>query len=177
MISISLAHADDKREIKTKLLLEKILSEYNLSDLIYTEEIIIDRESIPHSHPVLTLHTRHGKQKFLLLSTFIHEQIHWYLSSKLDKTKDAIEQFKILYPEVPVGFPEGSPNEYGTYLHLVVNYLEYEVLKTLVGQEKAKEIIVFWSDDHYTWIYQQVLDNYDEIKRVVENHDLEWDKK
>ena len=29
------------------------------------------------SHPVLTLHTRHRRDDDLLLSTFLHEQLHW----------------------------------------------------------------------------------------------------
>lgn len=34
--------------------------------------------AIPYSHPVLTLHTRHLKDDLALLSTFVHEEYHWY---------------------------------------------------------------------------------------------------
>jgi hypothetical protein len=44
--------------------LERLLKQYDLSKWIFTRKVIIDQGEIPHSHPVLTLHTRHlGKRR------------------------------------------------------------------------------------------------------------------
>src|SRR4051812_30597332 len=75
-IDISLAHGS-KAEQQTKEQLQRLLGAYDLSKWIFTKSIIIDEQSIPHSHPTLTLHTRHLKDDELLLSTFVHEQLHW----------------------------------------------------------------------------------------------------
>ena len=62
------------REVQTKEQLQRLLKTYDLSKWIFTRSILIDEKAIPHSHPVLTLHTRHLKDDDLLLSTFVHEQ-------------------------------------------------------------------------------------------------------
>src|SRR5262245_43386378 len=86
------SHAQEKIEIslkrgsqgeaQTKAQLERLLKFYDLSKWIFTRSVVIDEKSIPHSHPILTLHTRHLKDDELLLSTFVHEQIHWFLAQK-----------------------------------------------------------------------------------------------
>src|SRR5262245_52213072 len=87
LLSITL-HAEDKieislkngsrAEIKTRDQLQRLLRTYDLSKWIFTKSILIDEKAIPHSHPVLTIHTRHLKDDELLLSTFVHEQLHWF---------------------------------------------------------------------------------------------------
>ena len=80
---------------------------------------------IPHSHPVLTLSTR-NKSDDDLLSTFLHEQIHWYGVEKDEQVEGAIKDFKEMYPKVPVGNRQGARDEFSTYLHLFICYLEYK---------------------------------------------------
>ena len=77
-IEISLKHSS-RVEIQTKEQLQRLLQTYDLSRWIFTRSILIDEQAIPHSHPVLTLHTRHLKDDELLLSSFVHEQLHWFL--------------------------------------------------------------------------------------------------
>lgn len=69
---------NDAREQQTKLQLERLLATYDVSRWMFTRTILIEsgRDVIPHSHPVLTLSTRHLKDDELLLSTFVHEQLH-----------------------------------------------------------------------------------------------------
>lgn len=171
MISIRLANGCE-RELKTKLQLEGLLTQHNLSKWLYTDNILIDRGSIPHSHPILTMHVRHLGNDNLLLSTFIHEQIHWHLESKLEQANKAIEELCRRYGTVPVGFPEGGQDEYSTYLHLIVNYLEFESLKELIGDDTALDIMEFWCNDHYTWVYRKVLEDFNELRDVIIHYKL-----
>ncbi len=64
-IEVSLAHGTTA-EAETRQQLQKLLKEYDLSDWVWTRKIVIDKDAIPHSHPVLTLHTRHLKEDLLL---------------------------------------------------------------------------------------------------------------
>ena len=159
-------------EIQTKEQLQKLLKTYDLSKWIYTNSIVIDEKSIPHSHPTLTLHTRHSKDDELLLSTFVHEQLHWFLVQNNKETGEAIKELRVLFPKVPTGFPEGGEDEESTYLHLLVCYLEYRADKQLLGELKAKQIMDFWAADHYTWVYKNVLEHQRDIFNIMSKHKL-----
>src|SRR5215212_10130068 len=89
-LSITLAHGS-KPELQTREQLQRILAANDLSNWIFTRAIIIDETATPHSHPTLTLSTRHLKDDELLLSTFVHEQMHWFITQR---DKDAEEAFK-----------------------------------------------------------------------------------
>src|SRR5580765_554879 len=71
--------AGTKAEQDTKAQLERLLKKYDLSKWIFTKSILIDAKEIPHSHPILTLSTRHLLDDDLLLATFVHEQLHWFV--------------------------------------------------------------------------------------------------
>ena len=171
-IKISLKHDNDASEAQTKSQLLKLLAQYDLSRFIFTKEIIIDRETIPHSHPVLTLHTRHLKDDDLFLSTFVHEQIHWFFTQHQDQTEQAVKELRTIFPKVPVGFPEGADSEDSTYLHLLVNTLEYRADKELLGELRARQVMEFWAIDHYRWVYRQVLNEGDKIRAVLRKYKL-----
>ena len=171
-IKISLKHDNDASEVQTKSQLQKLLAQYDLSRFIFTKEIIINRDSIPHSHPVLTLHTRHLKDDDLLLSTFVHEQIHWFFTQHQDQTEQAVKELRTIFPKVAVGFPEGADSEDSTYLHLLVNTLEYRADKELLGELRARQVMEFWATDHYKWAYRQVLDEGDKIRVVLRKYKL-----
>ena len=73
---------DSAREVETKVQLEKLLEQHDLSRWIFTREIVIDEKTgIPHSHPVLTLSTNYSGQDARFLSAFVHEQLHWFLNA------------------------------------------------------------------------------------------------
>lgn len=159
-------------EIQTRSQLQRLLGQYDLSRYIFTREIVIDREAIPHSHPVLTLSTRHLKDDDLLLSTFVHEQFHWFLTQRHERTEKAKQELKTIFPKVPVGFPEGARDEDSTYLHLLVNVLEYRAVRELLGELRARQVMEFWATDHYRWIYRQVLTEGNKIREVIRKHRL-----
>ncbi|MGD9560907.1 MAG: peroxiredoxin family protein [Pyrinomonadaceae bacterium] len=159
-------------EINTRLQLTRLLERYDLSKWAFTKTVMIDEKAIPHSHPVLTLHTRHLKDDDLLLATYIHEQLHWFLSGRRKETESAIKDLKLLFPKVPVGFPEGGNDEESTYVHLIINFLENRAMQQLVGELKAKQVVDFWSVDHYTWVYRAIAQRGRDISTVIAKHNL-----
>ena len=95
-------------EAKTKDQLERLISSYDLSKWIFTRKIEIDEKATPHSHPVLTLSARHLKDDDLLISTFVHEQIHWHFVINDKLTDEALKDLKVMFPKVPDKGPEGA---------------------------------------------------------------------
>jgi hypothetical protein len=171
-IKISLKNSS-KAEQQTKEQLQRLLKTYDLSKWIFTKSIIIDeKEAIPHSHPALRLSTRHLKDDELLISTFIHEQAHWFVSEDQNRQAAAVKDFKEMFPKVPVGFPEGARDESSTYIHISVIYLEYRAIRELLGELKAKQIMDFWATDHYTWIYKTVRDRPRDIGNIMFKHKM-----
>lgn len=159
-------------EAKTKEQLERLLKTYDLEKWIFTRKVEIDEKAIPHSHPVLTMSARHLKDDELFLSTFVHEQIHWHFVNNDKLTDEAIKDLKILFPTVPVKAPEGARDEVSTYIHLLVCYLEYRADRQILGELKAKQVMQFWSTDHYTWIYKTVLERPRDIGGILIKHKL-----
>lgn len=159
-------------EAKTKEQLERLLKTYELEKWIFTRKIEIDEKAIPHSHPVLTLSARHLKDDELLLSTFVHEQAHWHFVINDKPTEEAMKDLKVMFPKVPDKGPEGARSEESTYLHLLVIYLEYRADRALLGELRAKQVLEFWSTDHYTWIYKTVLERPRDIGTILVKHKL-----
>jgi hypothetical protein len=159
-------------EAETKAQLQRLLKEYDLSPWIFTRSIRIDERSIPHSHPVLTLHARHVKDDELLVSTFVHEQLHWFLSERNDRTQLAIAELRQMFPTVPGPDEGGAGDEQSTYLHLLVCQLERQAVLRLMGELKTRQVMDFWAGDHYQWIYRTVVDRSRDIGAVLRKHNL-----
>lgn len=161
-------------EQATKQQLLNLIQKYDISKWIYTDSIHVEdgMNVIPHSHPVLTLNTRHIKDDELLLATFIHEQFHWYLDLMPKESKAIYQELIKIFPQVPNTFPAANSDKESTYYHLVVCALEYISLKELLGELKARQLIDFWATDHYTWIYRTVLDQTQVINKVLKKHQL-----
>jgi hypothetical protein len=170
-LNITLTH-DNAAEMQTKAQLERLIATYDFAPWLFTKSVVINSEAIPHSHPVLTLHTRHLKDDDLLVSTFVHEQLHWFLADRSEDVDAAIEELRQLYPSIPVGYPQGSSDERGNYVHLIVVLLEYRANRQLLGELRARQTMDFWAADHYTWIYRAVLDHGADISKVLKQHDL-----
>jgi len=170
-LEISLAH-QSAPEARTREQLQRLLGSYDVAPWTFTKSIAIDETVIPHSHPVLTLSTRHLKDDELLLSTFVHEQLHWFLVQKGGDTRAAIADLRKIFPNGPAGAPEGAIDENSTYLHLIDCYLEYQADIRLLGELKARQVMEFWATDHYTWVYRTVLDRMRDIAAVVRSHNL-----
>ncbi|HKB13247.1 MAG TPA: hypothetical protein VKD69_21430 [Vicinamibacterales bacterium] len=159
-------------EAQTKEQLLRLLKTYDVSRWIFTKSIVIDERAIPHSHPVLTLHARHLQDDELLLSTFVHEQFHWFLVQNEKERDEAIKELRAVFPTVPARGPEGAQDENSTYLHLLDCYLEYRAVQQLLGELKTRQVMEFWATDHYTWVYRTVLERPGDIAAVMTKHKL-----
>lgn len=164
----------DKAELATVELLQALRMSHDVRKWEFTDKVHIKNKTIPHSHPVLTLNTRHTTQekKDLLLATYLHEQIHWHLSANSAQTDAAINELKTIFKGVPVGHPEGARDEYSTYLHLLVCYLEIEAISELLSAERVQAVSKYWQQDHYTWIYTQVATNKAKLAQVITKYRL-----
>ena len=174
-IEIKLAHGSDA-EARTRDQLNRLLQQYPLHRWYFTTAIEIDEKAIPHSHPTLTLHTRHSKDDDLLLSTFVHEEIHWFLEGRHGDTQAAENQLKALFPKLPIGYPDGAQDEESNYLHLLVNFLEWRSDRELLGELRARQIMDFWTHDHYRVVYQTMLEHPGEIGAIIAEHHLDLPK-
>lgn len=163
-----------ENELETVRLLKALRTTHPIQKWEITDKVHIDQATIPHSHPVLTLHTRHNGPNDIdqLLSTYIHEQLHWQLDRNNQATHDAVAELKELFLDVPVGHPEGGRDEFSTYIHLLVCYLELDAIAQLLSEERYNRVVDFWTNDHYTWIYKQVVDRNQEIGTIVEKYGL-----
>lgn len=158
---------DTERERATRERLLALVDSFDVERWTYTRKVRIDEDAIPHSHPVLTLHTRSLGRDLDLLSTYLHEQFHWVVDARPEDEAAAIAELRRLFPEVPTGRPLGARDEHSSYLHLIVCDLEVQAMEALVGREKAVELAR--STRHYTWIYEQVVEN-PEVRRVTTTH-------
>ncbi len=172
MLTIRTAHKSPP-ELAAKAQLKRLLADYNLKAWTFTRKIIIDENAVPHSHPVLTLHTRHIRQDDELISTYVHEQLHWFLSEHQVETAAAEHNLMNKYPIVPVGFPQGAQDRDSTYEHLLVCRLEQQADAKLLGARRTDSLMQFWAKDHYTWIYQTVLKYASQIDAVLKDHHLD----
>ncbi len=84
----------------------------------------------------------------------------------------AIAELRAIYPKLAVGGLDGGNDEESSYLHLIVCFVEYQKMKALIGSEPARRVMEFWAADHYRAIYRVVLDDEENIGKVVRRDDL-----
>ena len=169
-VGIDLAHGTD-RERQAKTLLEQLLGSYDLRRYTFTRRVVIEERAINHAFPVLTLNVRFARSADELLSSYVHEQLHWHLRARGADQQEAIAELRRIYPGAPVGLPEGADTAVSTYGHLVDCYLEIQADRLLIGPERTGAVIS--NKGHYTWIYKTVLEDEPRIAAVVRRHHLE----
>ena len=168
-IAIDLAR-DTPRERLAKQTLEQVLASHDLTRYTFTRKVVIEQGAINHAFPILTLNPYFASSPDELLSTYIHEQLHWHLRNRAQQQQAAIAELRRLYPRVPVGLPASAENEYSTYGHLVDCYLEILADRELLGA--ARTAVVIRGKPWYTWIYATVLADEGQIAGVVDRHQL-----
>jgi hypothetical protein len=169
-IRIDLAH-NTEREQRTKTQLEHVLTSYDLRKYTFTSRVMIEERAINHAFPVLTLNARFADSPDELLSSYVHEQLHWHLRHHDKQQRDAVNELQRLYPSAPVGLPEGAETLFSTYGHIVDCYLEIQADRQLIGPERTDAVIR--DKGHYTWIYETVLRDEPRIAALVARHALE----
>lgn len=112
-------------------MLADLRQKHDLARFEYAKKVRIAPTEIPHSHPTITLNTW-IRDDLTLLSTYLHEQMHWYVTwyshAFAPQWQELFRQLRARYPAVPVGGADGAQDEFSTYLHLIVNWLEIEAV-------------------------------------------------
>jgi hypothetical protein len=148
--------------------LRALQRKYDVEPWILTRTILIDENQLPHSHPILTIHTRHIGDPLGLLATFVHEQLHWLEEGPwLESFRAAMTDLEDIFPDVPSAAGGGARDGESTYRHLLVCDLEYQAMTALVGESVARDTLA--SFPQYTWIYDKVL-NDPRIRAIALRH-------
>ena len=77
-IDVDLDHARREAD-RVRDMLQALRRRHDLSRFEYTRVVRIVPGGDTFSHPMLTLGNRFAENEDLLLSTYLHEQMHWYL--------------------------------------------------------------------------------------------------
>ena len=154
-IDLDLDHARREAE-RVRDMLQALRRRHDLSRYEYTRIVRIVPGGDTFSHPMLTLGNRFAEHEDLLLSTYLHEQMHWYLwylgTPEQDPVAPFLDELVRRYPEAPTDLPDGARNYESTYLHLVINWLEVAATSEFIGRVRA--CAVAEAQRTYRWIYR-----------------------
>ncbi len=172
-IDIDLGEAEREAE-RIRTWLAALRRRHDLERFEFTRHVRIVPAGPTYSHPILTLGTRFTETEDLLLSTYLHEQMHWYLWLLGGPDHDPIAPFfddlVRRYPQAPVWLPEGARSYEQTYVHLVVCWLELEATAELIGRARANRMAdTTWG---YRWIYRTVVADRDPLCALLTKHGL-----
>jgi hypothetical protein len=172
-IDLDLDHARREAERVRDMLLA-LRRRHDLSRYEYTRLVRIVPGGDTFSHPMLTLGNRFAETEDLLLSTYLHEQMHWYLwylgTPDQDPIAPFLDELVRRYPEAPTELPDGARSYESTYLHLVINWLEVAATSEFIGRVRA--CAVAETQRTYRWIYRTVLRDWDQLAELFERHGL-----
>lgn len=172
-IDVDLEHAQREAD-RVRAMLEALRRRHDLSRYEYTKVVRIVPGGDTFARPILTLGNRFADSEDLLLSTYLHEQMHWYLWHLGTPERDMLEPFydELVrrYPQAPVELPDGARNYDATYSHLVVNWLEIAATSEFIGRERAFNIAN--AQRSYRWIYRTVVKDFDALGELYERHGI-----
>jgi len=168
---ISAQEVTASREAEATAQLARLIETYDLDRWTFTRSVIIEYRATPHSHPVLTLSTRYINDDDKALSTYLHEQLHWYSEEHSAAVEQVKAELRNLYPDLPTGYPDGARDADSNYLHLIVNTMEYRALAEVIGAERATQ--VFGRHRHYRRLYDIVEADIEVIEGVMARHGLD----
>src|SRR5262245_47015613 len=172
-IDLDLDHARREAE-RVRDMLQALRRRHDLTRYEYTRFVRIVPGGDTFSHPMLTLGNRFAENEDLLLSTYLHEQMHWYLwylgTPDEDPVAPFLDELVRRYPEAPTDLPDGARNYESTYLHLVINWLEVAATSEFIGRVRAT--CVAETQRTYRWIYRTVLKDWDLLAELYERHGI-----
>jgi len=152
---------------RVRNMLGDVRQRFDLSPFEYTKQVRIAPTEVPFSHPRITLNTW-VRDDLGLLSMYLHEQMHWYVTwyshSHVRDWQRLFERLRERYPDVPDGTAGGAHDEFSTYLHLLVNWLEIEAVSRFVDRDRVVQHVRALA--FYRWIYQTVVDDHDWLKAL-----------
>ena len=94
-IEIDLARGTPREQL-AKQTLEQVLASHDLSKYTFTRKVVIEQGATNHAFPILTLNPYFASSPDELLSTFIHEQLHWHLRNLAAQQQAAITELRRL---------------------------------------------------------------------------------
>ena len=137
---------------------------HDLARFEYTKAVRIAPTEIPHSHPKLTLNTFVSDERSLL-ATYLHEQMHWYLTwysqARAAQWHELFRHLHERYPKVADSNAGGAQDEFSTYLHLIVNWLEIEAASQFVARERIVALAA--ARPFYRWPYRTVIADWEPL--------------
>lgn len=172
-VTLRAAHDSEAEKQTIEIILDALHQHPDLDRYMFSPDAIVD-ETVqpPHSHPVITLNTRDNNSPELVLSNFVHEQLHHFLQARDPELERAVEELKQIYPNVPVGFPDGANSEFWTYGHLILCTIEYKILRRVFGSEYANLSLKHWQGHHYRWIYKTVESDFAQLLEIATKYKL-----
>jgi hypothetical protein len=172
-IDIDVEYAQREAE-RVRDMLAALRRRHDLARYEYTSLVRIAPGSKTFAHPVLTLGNRFADTEDMLLSTYLHEQMHWYLwllgTPDRDMVAPFYDELVRRYPRAPIAVPEGAHGYDATYSHLVVNWLEVAATSEFIGRERA--LAVAAAATSYRWIYRAVVEDWDELGELYTRHGI-----
>jgi hypothetical protein len=175
-IHVDLDHARREAE-RVRDLLAALRRRHDLARYEYTRIVRIVPGGETFARPVLTLGNRFATSEDLLLSTYLHEQMHWYLwylgTPERDMVAPFMDELVRRYPHAPVDVPNGGARGYeSTYEHLVVNWLELAATSEFIGRERALALARAQRLRSYGWLYDVVVNDWEELGELYKRHGI-----
>lgn len=172
VVRLDLSSAQRSAE-RVRDLLFRLRKDFDLAPFEYCRNVRIAPLEIPFSHPEITLNSW-TNDKLALLASYLHEQMHWYVTwfshAHADAWRDIFARLRECYPQVPARGPDGALDEYSTYLHLVVNWLEIEATGRFFDRERVSAHVR--ALPYYRWIYRTVTDDWQSLAALYGEHAL-----
>ena len=161
--------SEHPREVSVAADLREQLTASDVDGLQWTSRVVIEDWAVPHSHPILTLNTRHEGDR--LLTTYLHEQLHWW--GEQPQFDEAIGDTQRIWPTVPDADEGGARDEYSTRLHLLLCHLERRAMHHVVGPNRAGAVFdLQLGDGVYPWIYRQTDTRADVLDAICSDRRL-----
>jgi hypothetical protein len=146
---------------------------FDLARFEYCKQVRIAPTEIPYSHPSITLNTW-IHDDLGLLSMVLHEQMHWYVTwyshARAPQWRSLFERLRERYPSVPAAEAGGGNDEFSTYLHLLVNWLEIEAVSQFI--DRGRVLSHVRALPFYRWIYQAVTDDWEALGALYREQGL-----
>ena len=171
-LNIRLQH-NSSEEFARMQQIQQLAKQYDLSKYTITRDLMIDRNAINHSSPVLTLNLMFRDNDDRTLSLYLHEQAHWLLMTRHHKeTPEMFAELTRLYPNIEINPPYGDGNRRTSYLHLPVLMLAWQALEDLIGVKRAQEVMK--NHDHYKDLFATVIKHRPEMEEFLKRYRVKW---
>ena len=167
-------HIETKHNLPKELEIVSIIRDLQLKYQtlpVFTQKVMIESGSTPHSHPALTLNTRET-DPLHILRIFLHEQFHWHASGH-QLYQPALSHLKTVYKDLGDCNLDGKhPDSF--WIHLIVCWNTRNSLTKLIGEDELGKA---YKDDHsYPLTEKFVVDNFEKLKLDLAKFDLVYEQ-